>query len=330
MDKTLKKIRGAEVLVTGGAGFIGSNLVEKLVKSGAKVTVVDLLLEPYGGNKFNLEKVRKKIHLVKGDVRTKELMRKLVKEKDFIFHLAAQTGRTISLSDPFLDLSINLAGTLNVLESVRENKNRAKIIFSSSRGVIGKPIYLPVNEAHPANPRDIYAANKLSAENYFKIYQQEFGTRSTILRLNNVYGPKCQVRSNHYGTVNLFIKYALSKEILPIYGNGKQTRDYIYIDDVVSALILAADEKADEETFFVGSGNEISLVEIAKTIKKYIGDTEYKLVPYPDSLVVMDFDKFYSTSKKINKHLNWKSTIPFEEGIKRTIKYYKKYLSFYL
>lgn len=330
MDKALRKMNGSEVLVTGGAGFIGSNLVEKLVRNGMKVTVLDLFLEPYGGNKFNLEKIITKINLIKGDVRSKKTVEKLVKGKDFIFHLAGQTGRTISFSDPFLDLSINSVGTLNILESVKRNKNRTKVIFSSSRGVIGKPIYFPVDENHPTNPRDIYGIHKLAAEKYCLTYKQEFGTKSTILRLNNVYGPKCQVRSNHYGTINLFIKYALLKETLPIYGNGKQTRDYVYIDDVISALILATDTKADGEIFFVGSGRENSLLEIAKTIKKHIKNSEHKLVPYPESLVNMDFDRFYSSSKKITKHLNWKSTVSLEEGIKKTINYYKKHLPHYI
>ncbi len=330
MDETLKRIRGANVLVTGGAGFIGSNLTEKLVKNGLKVTVLDLFLEPYGGNKFNIEKIKDKIRLVKGDVRSKETVEKLAKGKDIIFHLAGQTGRTISFSDPFLDLSINSIGTLNILESIKKNKNHAKLIFSSSRGVIGKPIYLPVDEEHFTNPRDIYGIHKLAAEKYCLAYKQEFGTRSTILRLNNVYGPKCQVRSNHYGTINLFIKYALSKEILPIYGTGKQTRDYVYVDDVVNALILAIDPKADGEIYFVGSGKEKSLLEIAKTIKKFIKNSEHKLVPYPESLINMDFDRFYSSSKKITKHLDWKNTVSFEEGIKKTINYYKKHLSHYI
>lgn len=319
------------VLITGGAGFIGSNLVEQLVKLGANVTIIDSMIAPYGGNEFNLVKIRKKIQFEKADVRSRDQMRELVKNKDFIFHLAGQTGRVISMNNPFLDLDINCNGMLSLLEAIKSENRRVKLIYASSRGVIGVPRYLPVDENHPTNPEDIYGANKLTAEKYCLIYVKTIGLPASIIRLNNVYGPKCQVRSNHYGTINLFIAYALQGKTLPVYGDGTQTRDYVYIDDVVSAFIKIATNKAvDGELFFVSSGKEYSLLEIVNIIQKEIPTTKYTLVPYPPDLKKIDFQRFFSTSEKIYKAVGWIPKTSLEQGIKKTINYYLRNLEKYI
>lgn len=329
MKKT-KSLRGAKILITGGAGFIGSNLAEALLRNGAVITIIDAMIEPYGGNLFNLKDFLGKVEFVKGDVRSRDFMRNYVKGKNYVFHLAAQTGRLISLKNPKLDYDINCNGTLSVLEAISSENRKAKLIFSSSRGVIGAPVYLPVDENHPTNPRDEYGKNKNLAEQACFLYGNKYGFSVTSLRLNNVYGPKCQIKSNHYGTINLFIRYALEKKTLPIYGNGKQTRDYIYVSDAVAALIKAIDRKADGEFFFVGSGREYSLLEIAAFIKKEIKDMKYELIDYPPILKQIDFSRFVCSYKKINTILDWKPKISLELGIKETIKWYKNYLQYYL
>ena len=243
----MSNTRGAEILITGGAGFIGSNLATKLVKNGARVTILDAMIKPYGANEFNLKEIKHKITFIKGDIRSIQTVINVVDGKDFIFHLAGQTGRMISMEQPRLDTDINCLGTLAVLEAIRKQKKKPKLIFGSSRGVIGKPIYFPVDESHPTNPRDIYGINKLAAEKYCMLFGEQYDFGVTSLRLNNVYGPKCQIKSNHYGTINLFIAYALQNKILPIFGEGTQTRDYIYIDDVVDAFIKSMSSKVDGE-----------------------------------------------------------------------------------
>ncbi|HVZ66630.1 MAG TPA: SDR family NAD(P)-dependent oxidoreductase [Patescibacteria group bacterium] len=319
-----------KVLITGGAGFIGSSLARSLITLGFKVTILDAMIRPYGGNMFNIVDIKDKVTFIKADVRNKKTVKDLVGGVDFVFHLAAQTGRNISMKDPVFDTEINSIGTLVVLDAIRSLKKKPKFIFSGSRGVIGKPVYLPVDEKHPENPRDIYGINKLAAEKYSFLFGKEYGFPVTVLRFNNVYGPRCQIKSNHYGTVNLFISYALQKKTMPIYGNGLQTRDYVYIDDVVDSLIKAMDEKADNQMFFVGTGIATSILEIAKIIEKKIPGSKHKLVEFPKELKSVDFPEFYSTSKKIKDKLSWKPKVDMEEGINKTIDFYKENLKYYI
>jgi len=323
-------ISGAEVLITGGAGFIGSNLAEKLLEIGAKVTILDAMIAPYGSNKFNIKKIKQNSIFIKGDVRSPSVVNKCIAGKDFIFHLAGQTGRIISMNNPILDTSINCVGTLTVLNAIRNQKKKPKLIFAGSRGVIGKPKYLPVDEKHPQNPRDIYGINKLAAEQYSLLFGKNYEFAVTSLRLNNVYGPKCQIKSNHYGTINLFIAYALQNRVLPIYGDGEQARDYIYVTDVVDAFIKAMSPKADGEIFFVGTEKETPLIHIIDYIKKEIPTVRHKFVPFPIDLKSVDFKNFYSTSRKMKTILSWQPTVTIQQGIRKTIDFYQKNLTHYL
>lgn len=322
-------LRDANILITGGAGFIGSSLARALVEKQANVTIIDAMIPPYGGNIFNLYEISKKVTFIRKDVRNEKEMRKILQGKDFVFHLAAQTGRLIAMANPELDFDLNYNGTRSVIKAIVAQKRNIKLVFASSRGVIGAPLYLPVDENHPTNPRDKYGENKLKAERLCFDFSQKHGVRVTSLRFNNVYGPRCQIKSNHYGTINLFIRYALEGKILPIYGNGKQTRDYIYIDDTVDSLIRAIGAKADTEIFFVGSGKEYSLLDIASFIKEEIRSTEYKLIPYPKDLEKIDFSRFVSSFGKIEKMLGWKPQTDFKDGIKKTIEWYKRYFFYY-
>ncbi len=326
----MKDLRGSEILITGGAGFIGSNLAMQLVALGAHVTVLDSFILPYGGNRFNLFPIRKNIRIVNGDVRSIKILSKLIDGKDFVFHLAGQTGRVISMNRPELDIDINCLGTVNILEAIKIQSRKAKIIFTSSRGVIGEPKYLPVNEDHPVGPKDMYGADKLAAEWYIRIYGNEYSIPFTILRLNNVYGPRCQIRSNHYGTINLFISYALQNMEIPVYGDGTQTRDYVYIDDTVDALIRACSKKADGEIYFVGTGVPHSLISIVELIGNYVDKVKFRMVKFPGDLATLDFHDFYSDCSKITKHLGWKPGIELSTGIVLTVEFYKKHLQKYL
>lgn len=323
-------LSSAQILITGGAGFIGSNLAIELTKIGANVTVLDAMIKPYGANLFNLKKINKKVKIINGDVRSSEDVRIAVDGKDYIFHLAGQTGRVISMDNPGLDLDINCNGTLEILNAIRTSKRKPKIIFASSRGVIGQPKYLPVNESHTTKPRDVYGINKHAAEQYCMLFGNEYGFGATSLRLNNVYGPRCQIKSNHYGTINLFISYALQGKTLPVYGDGKQTRDYIYISDVVDAFVKATNKKVDGEVFFIGTGVPTSLLDIVKMIKMEIPDTKHKKVNFPKTLRSVDFPDFHSDSQKFIKATGWKSKVSIQSGIKKTSRFYSKYLSEYL
>jgi nucleoside-diphosphate-sugar epimerase len=317
-------------LITGGAGFIGSNLAHKLVELKAKVTILDAFLPPYGANLFNLYGIKKNIKLIRGDIRSVQTVEKAVKNQDIVIHLAAQTGRTISMSDPNLDTQINVVGTLNLLEAIRKLKRKPKLIFSSSRGVYGKPQKLPVDEITPTNPVDIYGTNKLTAEKYCLLYSQLYSIPTVIFRLNNIYGPRCQIKSNHYGTLNLFVAYALVNKQIPIYGRGDQTRDFLYIDDVVDAIIVACQKEKLSGVYMLGSGYEHSILEIIMILKKQFPLITYKFIKYPPGLNEIDPKKFRSKSNKFMKISGWKPKIEFETGIWRTVDYYRANIKKYL
>ena len=208
---------------------------------------------------------------------------------------------------------------------------KAKIVFTSSRVVIGEPQYFPVDEEHPTNPKNIYGIDKLLAEKYCQLYNDVYDLSVSILRLSNVYGPRAQLRYPNYGVLNLFVGYALSNRTIPIYGDGTQTRDYVFVEDVVNALILAAQsDKSVDEIFFVGSGIETALLDIAKMIIDIAGRGDYKFVPFPSTLKRTDIKRFATNCSKIKNLLDWSPRISLSQGIAETVKFYEKNLQDYL
>ncbi|HFE52688.1 MAG TPA: SDR family NAD(P)-dependent oxidoreductase [Bacteroidetes bacterium] len=326
-----RSLRGANVLITGGLGFIGSNLAHRLVAEGAKVTVYDACLDPYGWNEANLDGIRDQVDFVKGDVRDFDLLAQHVRGKDYIFHLAAQVGREISMADPALDIAINCNGTINLCEAVARHNRDVKILYAGSRGQVGEPVYLPVDEAHPMNPTDVYGANKLAAEKYLFLYGNAFDFPAVSLRLNNVYGPRCQMHHGYYGILNWFLKNAMTGQPITVYGDGQQTRDYIYVDDVVDAFVRAALNPAtDGKAYFVGSGVETVFLDMVKTILKVVGKGSYVHVPFPPERERIDIRRFVVTYAKLHEDTGWQPTVSLEEGVRRTAAFYEDKLSLYL
>ena len=331
MEKQINTMRGEKVLITGGLGFIGSNLAHRLVALGAEVTLYDACLDPYGWDPANIEGIKDDVQFVKGDIRDYELLEKHVGDKTTVFHLAAQVGREISIEHPELDIDINCNGTLNLLRACKKWQNGVKVIYSGSRGQIGEPIYLPVDEDHPTNPTDMYGINKLAAEKYILLYGKIYDFPVVSLRLNNVYGPRCQMNHGYYGILNWFIKNAMTGERITVYGEGQQTRDYIYIDDVVEAFILAAQsDEANGEIFFVGSGEETVFLDMVKAVIQGVGKGEYIHVPFPPEREKIDIHRFVVTYKKLNKLLGWSPRTGLQEGIRKTVEFYQERLDKYL
>lgn len=336
MNQELGMLKDSRVLVTGGLGFIGSNLILKLVDMGAAVTILDAMLPEYGSNAKNIEEVKSKVKIVVGDVRDSAVVGECVKAKDYIFHLAAQVDRTIAMANPMVDVDINLKGTLNVLEACRKQNDSAKVIYAGSRVQVGNPVYLPVDEGHPTNPNDFYGVNKLAAEKYCLVYYRAYGLPVTSLRLGNVYGPRGQLRNTQYGFINLFIRYALTSTPLPIWGNGQQTRDCVYVGDVIDAFLLAAiSERSIGEVFMIGSGREISILDIAKTIIETVTEltgvkATYVHKPFPDVMRKVDVPRFAIDFRKIQQHLGWLPKTDFALGISKTVRFYESNLNYYL
>ncbi len=318
------------VLVTGGLGFIGSNLCRRLADLGARVTAVDSLLPDYGGNLFNLDGYEDKVRINIADVRG-HAMEYLVQGQDVVFNLAGQVSHIDSMTDPFTDLEINCNAQLWILEALRKRNPGAKIVYAGTRQIYGKPQRLPVGEDHPLAPADVNGINKISGEFYHLVYNQVYKIRACSLRLTNTYGPRQLIRHNRQGFIGWFMRKAVLGETIEVFGDGAQRRDFDYVDDVVDAFLRAgASEASNGQVLNLGGGPPISLLDLAKDLVKLSGRSEIKVVPFPEERKKIDIGDFYSDARKIESVLGWKSTTSFAEGLARTVDYYQRHKDRYL
>lgn len=321
--------RNKEILITGGLGFIGSNLAIRLVEKGADVVIVDALISSYGGNLFNIEPIKERVAWVKGDIRNKKIIERLVQEKDIIFNLAGTLSHIDSMTDPMTDLEINCRAQLSLLESVRKFNPAAKIIFAGTRNQYGKAKYLPVDEDHPLEPTDINGINNIAAEKYHLMYTAVYGIKTVSLRMTNTFGPRHQMKHPRQGVLNWFIRQILDGERMVLYGGGRQIRDVNYVDDVVSALLLVAQSKTGWGQAYNLGGTPVSLVDFVKKVIKVVGRGKYTIQPFPKDREKIEIGDYVASFKKIKKAYGWKPKVSFEEGIKKTVEYYKKYKKYY-
>ena len=315
--------RNKNILVTGGYGFRWSNLVCKLVRLGANVTVVDSFLENTSANKKNLEEVEGKFEYIAGDLCDSKVADTAVQNKDLIFHLAGNTVHGISMSNPKLDLDVNVLCTINILNACKINNKNTKIIFTSTRQVYGKPNYLPVDEKHGLNPPDVNAINKIAAENYLLLYDNVYGIKSLIFRLTNTYGPKQSMKLHLKQLVPTFVRLAMEEKDITVYGNGAELRDLNFVDDVIDALLIGGASELHGEIFNLGDTNYKSLLDMAKDVIDVSGKGSYKLVPFPDERKKINVGDTYLDISKIKNVLGWQPKTGFKDGVKRTLEYFK-------
>lgn len=318
-----------KVLITGGAGFIGSNLALALVEREAQVTVLDALLPLYGGNEFNLEGIRSQIEFVKGDIRDEELVKKLVTGKDMIYNLAAQVSYIDSKDQPFLDLDINGRGHLIVLEAVRQHAPAAKIFFSSSRLVYGKILTLPVAETHPTSPLSMYGIHKLLGEKYYRYFADTHNIHTVSVRIPNPYGPRQQMKHSKYSIVGWFIRQAMEGKTITIFGDGSQERDYLYIDDIVAAFLQLSEKGEKGEVYNVGMDERIRFVDMVDEVIRAVGSGQKEHVPWPPNYEKNETGNYVAATAKIEKLTGWKPQVKLKDGIARTVEYYRKYRAQY-
>ena len=322
--------RGRKVLVTGGLGFIGSNLCRSLADLGARVLAVDSLLPDYGGNLFNLAGYEDRVQVNIADVRGHG-MGYLVRGQDVLFNLAGQVSHIDSMTDPFTDLEINCRSQLWILEALRRNNPEARVVYAGTRQVYGKPVRLPVDESHPLNPTDVNGINKISGELYHLVYHSVYGIRACSLRLTNTYGPRQLIRHSRQGFIAWFIRKAVLGEEIEIYGDGAQKRDFDYVDDVVDAFLRAgASEGAPGQVFNLGGEAAISLLELARMLIDIAGAGSYTLVPFPEDRKRIDIGDFQSDPTKIRQALGWQPRVGLREGLERTVAYYRQHKERYL
>ena len=284
------------------------------------------MLPVYGGNLFNLEGIFGAIKFVQGDIRDGSLVKSLVREADLIFSLAGQVSYVDSNTDPLLDLDINCKGHLQVLEACREAKSKARLVFASSRFVYGKIDYNPVDEGHPFNCLSIYGIHKLAGEKYYRFYQEAYGLETVSVRIANPYGPRQQMKHSKYGIVNWFIRLALEGKPLTIYGEGRQGRDYIFVEDLAEAmLVLAQAPGVSGEVYNLGSATSTPFIEMARLVAAAVPGTQVKQVEWPADRYFVETGDYISDIGKISAAMGWRPRTPLKEGIERTVAYYTKY-----
>jgi len=322
----LSSYSGRHVLITGGLGFIGSNLARALVDQKAVVTIVDSLIPQYGGNLFNIDDILDKLKVNVCDVRDPFAMAYLVQGKDFLFNLAGQTSHLDSMSDPQTDLEINATAQLSILESCRKTNPGIKIVFASTRQLYGKPDYLPVDERHPVRPVDVNGINKLAGEWYHLLYNNVHGIRACALRLTNTYGPAMRVKDARQTFLGIWVRQLIEGKPLKVFGDGQQLRDFNYVDDCVDALLLAGlNDCANGKVFNLGSNEVISLKALAEMMIELGYGGSFDLVPFPPERKAIDIGDYYSDFSLISRELGWKPKIGLREGLQRTMAYYVKH-----
>jgi dTDP-glucose 4,6-dehydratase/UDP-glucose 4-epimerase len=321
-----KIFSGADVLVTGGLGFIGSALARRLVELDARVVLVDSLIPEYGGNLFNIDEIRDRVTVDLTDVRNAAAMASLVKSREFLFNLAGQTSHLDSMTDPLTDLNINAAAQLSILEACRLYNPTVKIIFASTRQVYGRPQYLPVDEDHPLNPVDVNGINKLAGEWYHLLYNHVYKIRACCLRLTNTYGPGMRVKDARQTFLGIWIRHLIEGKPIQVFGSGTQRRDFNFVDDVVEAMLLAAADPASEEKVFnLGSKEHISLHKLAAMLVRLNGTGRYDVVPFPAEREVIDIGDYYGNFSKIIDALSWSPNVSLETGLSRTLAFYRQH-----
>lgn len=319
------------ILITGGLGFIGSNLAKRLLIDNHQVTLIDSLIPQYGGNIFNINGFSHQARVNISDIRDPYATRELLKGTDIVFNLAGQTSHTDSMTDPFTDLEINSRAQLSLLEAIRDVCPEATVVFASTRQIYGRPKYLPVDENHPIHPVDVNGVNKLAGEQFHILYHDVYGIRATALRLTNTYGPRMRIRDARQTFLGVWIRNLLKGDPILVFGNGQQLRDFNYVDDVVSALLLAASTPACYgKTINLGSSEVVSLAEVAKLLCTMESGSSWQLVQFPPDRKAIDIGDYYSNHDQATALLGWSPHTDLSTGLAQTVRYYRDHLSFYL
>ena len=321
---------GQRVMITGGLGFIGANLARRLIELGAEVLLVDSLIPEYGGNLFNISGLDERVRVNISDVRDEHSMPLLVQRQDYLFNLAGQTSHLDSMRDPFTDLDINCRSQLSILEVCRKVNPGIKIVFASTRQIYGVPDYLPVDERHLLHPTDVNGINKMAGEWYHIVYNNVYGVRSCALRLTNTYGPRMRIKDARQTFLGWWIRQILEGRPIEVFGDGTQIRDFNYVDDVVTALLMAgARDDAYGHVFNLGSDEFISLGELAHLLVGVNGGGDVQVVPFPPERKAIDIGDYYADYRRIRSRLGWSPTVSLREGLGRTLDYFRRHIDRY-
>jgi UDP-glucose 4-epimerase len=321
---------GRRVMITGGLGFIGSNLARQLVDVGADVLLVDSLIPDYGGNLFNIDGIADRVHVNVADIRQQTTMNYLVRDRDVIFNLAGQVSHIDSMRDPYTDLEINCRSQLTMLEACRYNNPGVKLVFAGTRQVYGRPTSLPVDESHLVRPTDVNGINKAAGEYYHLVYNNVFGVRACSLRLTNVYGPRQLIKHSRQGFIAWFIRLAIENKPIQIYGDGSQRRDFVFVDDAADAFLRAgASDACNGEVFNIGGRDPISHRDLTTLLIRIAGSGSVRYVEWPPDKKAIDIGDFYADSAKFHRVTGWQPTVTLEDGLRQTVAFYRRHFDRY-
>ncbi|HBJ60125.1 MAG TPA: NAD-dependent epimerase [Opitutae bacterium] len=325
------EISKQKVLITGGMGFIGSNLARRLIKYDNQVTVADSLIPEYGGNFRNLYDLQDQVTINLSDVRDPFSINELIKDQNYLFNLAGQTSHLDSMENPFTDLDINAKAQLSILEACRKNNPDIRIVFASTRQIYGKPQYLPVDEKHALHPADVNGVNKIAGESYHILYNEVYGIPSSVLRLTNTYGPRMRIKDARQTFLGIWIRNLLEGKPIQIFGDGKQRRDYNFVEDVIDALLIGATRtEAVGKVYNLGSPDPLSLEDTAKVMCKLTHGSAYEFVSFPKDRQAIDVGDFICDYSSFASSFGWEPRVSFEDGMLRSFEYFKEEIEHYL
>lgn len=323
-------LRGRRVLVTGGLGFIGSNLVRRLTAHDVAVTIVDSLVPEYGGNLFNISGIAPRVRVNISDVRDEHSLAFLIKDHDYLFNLAGQTSHLDSMEDPYTDLEINCRAQLSILEACRKHNPEIRIVFASTRQLYGRPDYLPVDEKHLLRPVDVNGVNKMAGEWYHVLYHEAHGLRACALRLTNTYGPRMRIKDARQTFLGVWIRCLVEGKSFEVW-DGTQRRDFNYVDDAVDALLLAVtNDSALGRVFNLGSSEVVTLEGLAQMLIAINGSGSFVHHSFPPDRKRIDIGDYYADCSLIEKTLGWKTRVSLQDGLERTLQFYQQNVSHYI
>ncbi|MEX2260977.1 MAG: SDR family NAD(P)-dependent oxidoreductase [Bryobacteraceae bacterium] len=326
----LGEYRDKVVLITGGLGFIGSNLAMRLVEEGASVTVVDSSIAGCGANPYNLAAVRDRVNVIPLDIADASDFASEIRKANVIFNLAGEISHIHSMQFPERDLQINAVSQLRFLQECVRHAPGVRVVYAGTRQVYGVPEYLPVDESHPVNPVDFNGIHKFAATMYHMMLSRAGKLDAVVLRLTNVYGPRMALDIACQGFLGTFLRRALLGEALDIFGDGRQVRDPLYVDDVVEAFLLAGLAVLPSRTYNLGGLEPLSLSEIAETMSREAGGVPLTYRPFSAERASIDIGSYCSDWQRIHRELGWKPATSFRDGIARTFSYYRSELAHYL
>jgi UDP-glucose 4-epimerase len=321
---------GARVLITGGVGFIGANLAQRLVSYGAEVTLIDSLIPEYGGNMANIADIADRVRVNIADVRDEYSMDYLVQGHDYLFNLAGQTSHLDSMRNPYTDLDINCRAQLSILEACRKHNPQIVVVYASTRQIYGKPDYLPVDERHLLKPVDVNGINKMAGEWYHILYNNVYGVRAAALRLTNTYGPRMRVKDARQTFLGVWVRQLIDGKPIQVWGDGLQLRDFTYVDDCVDALLLtAATPSAYGRMYNLGGLETVNLRDLAALMVEIYGSGSFEVIPFPPDRKPIDIGDYYADYRQISADLGWQPQVDLRRGLAETLAFYAARRQFY-